>query len=391
LLVALGDLQFARETPEQAEPLYRRALELDPATAAAESGLGQIAIHRRDWAAAVRHFERTLQLAPYAAVVNYQLGLAHRHLGNLDRARTLMANRADRKPTVADPLMDEVKALIRGSRIRNNRGTRLFGEGKYAEALEQFELARKSTPDDTDVLINMSSALVALGRTDEALAILNRIVELDPAHVMAYYNLGTLAARARDDANAIRYYRLALAADPANTQSHFNLGNALRRQGRFEQALPHYRQVVLDDPANTVAWLAEALTLIRLERWSEARSRLDEGVASFPNDQQLLNALVRLLAAAPDATVRDGSRAVELAQHLLSLKNSLPFLEAYAMALAETGDFGLAAARQDEALQAVRQAGRQELIGPIAANLELYRAGRPCRAPWPADDPLLSP
>jgi tetratricopeptide (TPR) repeat protein len=391
MLVALGNLQFVRETPELAEPLFLRALELAPATAAARSGLGQVAAHRRDWAAAVEQYEQALQIAPDASVINYQLGLAYRQLGRMDKAEALMADRRDRKPAVEDPLLAAVEALARGSRIRNNRGTRLFSEGKVAEALVQFQLALKSAPDAVDVLVNTSSALVALRRRDEALSLLNRVIELDPSHEMAYYNLGTLAARDGDDARAIRYYESALEADPSHTQSHFNLGNALRRTARFEEALPHYRRVVEDDPANTAAWLAEGLTLIRLHRWAEARRRLDEGVTTFPADRALINALVRVLAAAPDARVRDGARALALAERLLSLQRSLPYAEAYAMAAAEGGDYDLAIRTQEGALDAVRRAGATHLVDGLVVNLERYRAHRPCRAPWPEDDPTLSP
>lgn len=391
MLVALAELQFVRETPERAEPLYRRALELAPATAAAQNGLGRVASHRRDWAAAAEHFEQALRLAPDANIVNYQLGLAYRRLGRMEEAKTLMAQRGDRRPAVSDPLLDAVEALARGSRIRNNRGSQLFSEGKYAEALAEFQLAQQSSPDDANVLVNMGSALVALGRTEEALELLHRAIELDPSHVLAHFNLGTIAARDGDDELAIRYYESALVADPANAESHFNLGNALRRRARFEEALTHYRRAVEGDPAHITAWLAEALTMIRLHRWADARRRLDEAVTTFPADRELKNALVRVLAAAPDAQVRDGARALALAERLLSEQRSLPFVEAYAMAAAESGDYDLAVRTQEDALSAVRQAGREELVEGIVTHLERYRDRRPCRLPWPDDDPMLSP
>jgi tetratricopeptide (TPR) repeat protein len=390
-LIALADLQRVRERPDLAEPLYLRATELEPGCASAYIGLGRVASIRRDWQEAAERFEQALSIAPDASIVNYQLGLAYRRLGRTEEAVQRLAQRGDRTAGLPDPLMDEVERLARGWRIHNNRGSKLFDEGRHAEALEEFRLAMESAPEEPEVLISLGSSLTALGQEQEALELLRRAVEIDPDRAMAHYNLGTLAARAGDDARAVEHYRRAISVDPEHTQSHFNLGNALRRSGRFEDALPHYRRVVHDDPANVNAWLAEALTLIRLHRWSAARLRLEEAVAAFPDARPLRGGLIRVLAAAPEAPVRDGVRALALAEQLLSEQRSLPYVEAYAMAAAESGDFELAVKLQEDALQAVRQAGRSDLSEAITANLEHYRAGRPCRVPWPDDDPVLSP
>jgi len=390
-LIALAELQLVRERPDLADPLYLRATEIDPGCAPAYIGLGRVASHRRDWQEAAERFEQALSLAPDASIVNYQLGLAYRRLGRTEEAAQRMAQRGDRTAGLPDPLMDEVERLARGWRIHNNRGSKLFGQGRHAEALEEFRLAMESAPEEPEVLISLGSSLTALGQEQEALELLRRAVEIDPERTMAHYNLGTLAARAGDDARAIEHYRRAISIDPEHTQSHFNLGNALRRVGRFEEALPHYRRMVHDGSANVNAWLAEAFTLIRLHRWSPALRRLEEAMITFPGERPLRGALIRVLAAAPEAPVRDGVRALALAEQLLSEQRSLPYVEAYAMAAAETGNFELAVKLQEDALQAVRQAGRSDLAETIGANLERYRAGRPCRIPWPDDDPVLSP
>ena len=390
-LIALADVQRVRERPDLAEPLYLRATELDSGCASAYIGLGAVASSRRDWQEAAERFERALSLAPDASIVNYQLGLAYRRLGRIEEAERWLAQRGDRTAGISDPLMDEVERMARGWRIHNNRGAKLFGEGRHAEALVELRLAMKSAPEEPEVLIGLSSSLTALGKEQEAIELLLRALEIDPDRTMAHYNLGTLSARAGDDARAIEHYRHAISVDPEHTQSHFNLGNALRRSGRFDEALPHYSRVVHDDPANVSARQAEALTLMRLHRWSAARARLEQAVTAFPGGRSLRGALIRLLAAAPDPVVRDGVRALALAEQLLSEQRSLPYVEAHAMAAAETGNFELAVRLQEDALQAVRQAGRSDLVEALSVNLEHYRAGRPCRVPWPDDDPMLSP
>ena len=48
------------------------------------------------------------------------------------------------------------------------------------------------------------------------------------------------------------------------------------------------------------------MALVRLRRFQEARDRLADGVKTYPDQPGFAHALARLLAAAPDARVRDG-------------------------------------------------------------------------------------
>jgi cytochrome c-type biogenesis protein CcmH/NrfG len=65
-----------------------------------------------------------------------------------------------------------------------------------------------------------------------------------------------------------------------------------------------------------------ARTLVVLKRYREARDRLHEARRAHPGDPELIDLLVRILAAAPDDQLRDGRRAMSLMQELL--KSSPP-------------------------------------------------------------------
>jgi hypothetical protein len=75
----------------------------------------------------------------------------------------------------------------------------------------------------------------------------------------------------------------------------------------------------------------------------------------------------------------------------LDAERSLTHVEAFAMAAAEAGQTDLAVNWQEAAIRAATQAGRRDLLPLLEKNLELYRAGEPCRQPWPDDGPVLSP
>ena len=137
--------------------------------------------------------------------------------------------------------------------------------------------------------------------------------------------------------------------------------------------------------------MAEALSLIRLHRYGEARSRLERAVEAVPEHRPTRHALARVLAAAPVDEARDGTRAVTLARELVGEERSLDHVVAFAMAIAEVGAYSEASQWQQAAIEAASAAGRSDLLPELRANLERYRRGEPCRVPWSDADPTLSP
>jgi hypothetical protein len=105
----------------------------------------------------------------------------------------------------------------------------------------------------------------------------------------------------------------------------------------------------------------------------------------------MLNALVRVLAAAPDDAVRDGRQALQLARGLVTQEMSVEELQTLAMVAAETGVFREAIRFQRRAVEWVEYAGLKDQLPALQATLRGYEAGRPCRDPWPAGHPLLEP
>jgi hypothetical protein len=93
---------------------------------------------------------------------------------------------------------------------------------------------------------------------------------------------------------------------------------------------------------------------------------------------------VRLLAAAPDANVRDGTQAVALGRGLVEQSRTWRTLEALAMGLAESGLFTEAVARQQESIDDYRRrTGRSNAA--MVATLNGYQRREPCRVPWMGD------
>jgi tetratricopeptide (TPR) repeat protein len=161
------------------------------------------------------------------------------------------------------------------------------------------------------------------------------------------------------------------------------LGDLLRQGGRPAESLPHYARIISIAPAFSDARLGQGLALVSMGRYREARDRLNEAVTIHPNQPAVVEALARVLSAAPDREVRDGTRAVALMQEIVKGQAAPEAMEAMAMAQAETGAYQEAVAWQEKAVAAAGRAGRDSHVAQQRTeNLRLFQQGKPCRTPW---------
>jgi predicted Zn-dependent protease len=128
-----------------------------------------------------------------------------------------------------------------------------------------------------------------------------------------------------------------VAARPDDAEARRLLAQSLRESGRLPEALEQYGKALALAPADELARLGEAETLVRSKRYAEARRRLEDDLRQMPTSGLLSHALARLLAACPDRSVRDGARALELAQTVFVAQPSSEHASTMAMALAELG------------------------------------------------------
>lgn len=383
--IHLAEVEIARNRPREAEPLLHQALALSPDLAAAEAGLGQVALAAGRYPEAVERLERALAEVPAANRLHYLLGMAYRGLGDEEKARAHLAQRGMVGVRPPDPLLDQLEALKLGERVHILRGQVAFRAGRFAEAVEAFRAAVEANPESVPARVNLGAALRAAGDRDGAVAEFRAALERDPDNATAHFNLGSILAA--DGAWAEAAGELAEAADrvPDDAEAHRLLAEALRRTGRPAEAIPHFAIAARLAPQDEGLRVEGAATLVDLGRYADARRVLEAAQAALPTSGAIALALARLLAAAPDLAVRDGARAVDLAQRVFAA-SATPFHgETLTMALAEVGRCEEAAQLQRQLVDAARQAagadggGGGQQLAALAAVLARYEAGPPCR------------
>ena len=74
-------------------------------------------------------------------------------------------------------------------------GLKLFGQSKFEEAIVEYKLALEQKPDWADVLHAMATAQSKLGRQEEAIATVERVIELTPGDAFAFTSLSIFLQR----------------------------------------------------------------------------------------------------------------------------------------------------------------------------------------------------
>jgi tetratricopeptide (TPR) repeat protein len=383
--VALAQTYLEANQTEQAQSWFQRALAIDSSCARAMVGLGKICNSRRDFTAAVQHFESALKLQPEATVIYYPLAMAYRGLGDINKARVHIEKRGNTKTAFSDPLMAELDTLPIGAEHFVLSGVAAGKSGKLKFALQELQKAVQEDPQNALARLNLGTALTKLGNKEAAIEQFRQAIRLKPDFSMAHCNLGVLLAERGSRDKAMEHFRQAIHFDPQYLNAHLGLANSLVQIKDHKQAAEHYARMIEIDPSHRGAWLGQAVALTRSGQYDEARVSLEEARIILPESMILAHALARLLAACPDPAVRDGQRALQLAQAVFNTKLSIDHAETMAMAYAEMKQFKIAIDWQNQAIAVAQKIRRDDLLPRLNENLTLYQRRQPCRIPWPGN------
>lgn len=229
----------------------------------------------------------------------------------------------------------------------SNLANDLFHKGRLTEAITHAEAALAIQPDYPDAQNCLGMALLQSGQVDEAIAHFQSALKFNPDFASARNNYGLALFQTGRTDEAIPQFRAALAAQPDLADAHNNLGAALVQKGQQQTAGEQYQ-------------LALALK---------------------PDYIGAENNLAWLLATSTNSDLRDGVKAVQLAQHANQLANSsnMVVLRTLAAAYAETGQFSQAIAVAGQARALAGAGGNAAWAAGLQAEIQLYQSGKPFR------------
>ncbi len=337
--VDLGNAYLGKGQAEAAVRSFERAVEIDPSLAQAHFNLANALIGLDRWSDARRHLEATLELEPGHTRAHYQRAMANHHSGNSTAA------------------IRELRELL------------------------------KDDPSFIAARMGLATTLAEAKRNQEAAAVYHQGLALDiPAaeRIELLNALANLQWRQGQRQPAIAYWRQVTELVPDSSAAWMNLANALQllqrqKEVRQKEARELFARAVELDPSNATAWLSEARLWILAKDFRTASQRLEAALVQVPNNAGLNDTLARLLATCPNVEIRDGRRAMALAQKAYALEGTIAHAETFGMALAELGRFEEAIRWQRSVINEAARIGDQSSMRQLVINLRRYESRQPIR------------
>jgi tetratricopeptide (TPR) repeat protein len=361
----LGNARFQKGGVGDAIAQYRVALEINPDYADAYNNLGNALFQKGNVDEAIVHYQRSLEINPDNAEAHNNLGLARFQKGGVNDAIAQYRMALQINP-------DSAKTCC-------NLGLALFQMGNVDEAISYYQKALEINPDNAEAHYNLGNALFQKGSVDEAIAHYQKALEIKPDNAKAHNNLGNALFHKGSVDDAIAHYQWALQINPDYADAHNNLGNALFQKGSVDEAIAHFQRALQINPDYADAHYNLGNAFLQKGRMDEAIVHYQRALQINPNHLEVLNNLAWLLATAPQASLRNGNQAVELAQRANQLtgdRNPV-VLGTLAAAYAEAGRFGDAIRSAQEAMKLAQAAGQQDMVAHLNSELKLYAAGLP--------------
>ena len=195
---------------------------------------------------------------------------------------------------------------------------------------------------------NIGGELLMRGQLDDAAAEFRKVLELEPNYAQAgkraYFGLGTVCVRKGQQDEALKLFEALLKLDPTYGPAYNGIASALHRQGRLAEAIAEY----------------------------------ERAVQLRPESAGILSNLAWMLATCADPSLRNGRRALELAQRADRVSGGANprVLRSLAAAYAEANQFDQAAKTARRALDLWLQDGESSFTRALRREISLFDSGR---------------
>jgi protein O-mannosyl-transferase len=200
---------------------------------------------------------------------------------------------------------------------------------------------------------------------------------------VAENNLGIVFLRQGKVDEAISLLQAAVNLRPDNSPAHENLAKALLQKGQVAEALIHYRKLLELQPDNIEVHNIVGTVLVQQGEIKDGVEEWQKVLAIQPDNGNAMSNLAWVFAASPDQSLRDGPKAVELAEQAVRLSGGrIPILfRTLAAAYAESGRFSEAIQTAQQGIELANSQGNSGLATELQANIALYQERHPLRDP----------
>jgi len=310
------------------------------------AGLGKLELALADFQAAIKINPKHAPTYEAQAMVLRDLKRYDQAIVSLDRAREIQPQSISRLA-----LRVEIQAL----------------QSNFEAALHDLNRALAERPNAVAILLLRANIHRAMDQPERALTDLAKVLKLNPDFVPAMRLRAILLAQ--NDrfneaiAELVERAKSPKLDQPARTNLRLLLADLYSLQKKPREAIRVYSDILAKEPDSGLVLRARADALLGIGKHAEAIVDYEKALKLQPKDAGVLNNLAWVLATSPEAKLRDGKRAVDLATKACELTKykAAHILSTLAAAHAESGDFKTAVKWSEKAFELAGNDQKEEL------------------------------
>ncbi|MFQ5491191.1 MAG: sulfatase-like hydrolase/transferase, partial [Phycisphaerae bacterium] len=361
----LGGLHARANQWEEAEASYRTAVKLEPANLYTYVRLAKLLAFQRRYDEALAEYDKVIELAPEVSDFRLFQGVSFRLAGKLDESLSAIRKALELEPS-------NVQAHVQLSAT-------LRRMGRVDEAIQDLTRVVSEMPDAASLYYALAECYTEKNELKAAQVQCEKVTELVPENPVAWQNLGVNLVMQDRHKEGIVFLRKAVELNADYGLALDYLAAALEQTGQVAEAVRVNDRLLASMPLFATAYPRGARLASSQGDWPGALALLRRGCETLPKNPMIANELAWRLATCAQASLRNGSEAVEVAEQAndLTRSGSVDVLDTLAAACAEAGRFEDAAVHAQRAIELAREAGSTEKAERIAKRLALYRQRKP--------------
>ena len=182
---------------------------------------GVVYMDQHNYIRAAAEFSRSIEAAPDYAIGHANLGIAHFSLGQYDSAMVALQTALEHNPSL-------LQAHYTMGLIYHARGI------DHEKGLVALQLMAEAAPEDPHVLYYLSQFKGRLGYGEEAIALLQKVIGMDPYNISAYFALANQYRRL----DRLEQWRETLQTFNRFSQAGYTgIGSSYQGQGIYAEAI----------------------------------------------------------------------------------------------------------------------------------------------------------
>ena len=201
-------------------------------------------------------------------------------------------------------------------------GVRLFQQGRYPEALQQFQTALSTDPSNPDAYYNLASTYhkVAIAQNDKQLidqseALYNQCLDLSPNHVDCHRGLAVLLAESNRPDSSIRLLQNWASQNPSLADPRIELGRLYQELGQTGSAERYLDEALAINPNDARAWKAKGEMRLASGDLNQALQNYQQSLAINSLQPELYQQVASLQVKIAQNTMSVGQSGVWTAQN----------------------------------------------------------------------------